>query len=1356
DFGAGVVPDGLQIANLVVDALPANLDVSVTPQAFFFDATLTVYDSSAIGVDDDDSFLNFGITNNAEAVQIIAPSGNDLRNQSQLTVLLDENVLQTVTFLQQVAGVPATAGPNEVLFTLGDSSTDIANRLFAVLSDIGATIVDGTTDELLLIGDEAVIRSSIIPVEFSAAMDRNEVAIAVARVAPGVLQATVDGDGRVSFLAATNIQVDETIQAGRSAPVLTGDQAVTIITPTGDQAASGEQLEITFGDGSVVTLQYVRTANATVGATDEILFDSGDTKADVGQQIVDLLPAGTASVDFDGNVSIVDRDATVNVIAAPASYVIDQAPPGAERMQIILRDGDEINDDEFLTIVDNFTDFIVAFDDGDGIDDAGLAADVILSYTDATTAEELAIALLPQLPVGLNPVLSGDTIRINVGQPGTALPTATQRPNLFEAQDADAVQIKLPTANGLIDGEQLTITIDGQAFVITFNDAGGDGTITGVDGTGTVVYNGPLTAGANTNLPEILRRFAEVALPSSVNVTGFSDSVVIYGAQVEVTDPVAGSNIQIFDLDALEITVPTGEQLNDRDTISVTVGTIDDPNLAPLITSRNFTLRDRDTAPVAVLTDPDVFAFDRTETEVQVRDNLIPRLSPFAMAVEGETNRIFTVGDDYAEDIPASSVTFELDPTVTITFPDPEELRTGDQLAVSADGAQATLTFVRVGSSLPDDDSIQIFFTEGSTGNELAGQIVSKLTDLFPTIAVSVLNEGLGDGFGINVIGAASAVVQTPVVTFITAESEGSYAVPITLPAGGAIDEGETITIYRKDDPIGSGQTYRFTTNPVGPFDIGFTTGMTPAEVAESFIASVDPALLPTFFGTSGREVLVSAAQSILTQPDSAIVSYEAIEDTGINFSPTRSVPVIIDATMDSDTVAQRTRLALIESLGRLDSSFTGVFEATAGVEDWKISGGDRIRLFNLTDVATDAYGVNEDFGDGLPMPGVEFGVGFASEFATSLIFSSAAINIEFAGFYLDDVVVGFAERGEMVIYSNYLDGTAGPPSNTDFVLDPSFTPDSRSPGSALIIDPTDQPENPDEILVGAYSLEIRTADEFGVPQDYDPINLVLDESVSAGRSFDTNDRLADGAVSLIAPAGSALIDGDRFVLDDGTNRVTFEFDNRFDPGVATSHVPVVFDATDTAAEVARAIRNAINSDQAQDTLLIVAATGDSRDIGESLSTSSRVELFGENIFVNPGSGRSLKLDLVAEETFSGLATARRVPLVNHDEGTVEYVQYFDELAGAAVPGYVDGDTLVASGKIGDAVQLGIFNNVSADDGAVIFNEPTVDFDAVRVYLTAGSAIDIDVDTIGLDRGAGGLELPVINVIRTGKRHTAA
>jgi len=120
-----------------------------------------------------------------------------------------------------------------------------------------------------------------------------------------------------------------------------------------------------------------------------------------------------------------------------------------------------------------------------------------------------------------------------------------------------------------------------------------------------------------------------------------------------------------------------------------------------------------------------------------------------------------------------------------------------------------------------------------------------------------------------------------------------------------------------------------------------------------------------------------------------------------------------------------------------------------------------------------------------------------------------------FEGVYLDDMIIGFAERGEMVTNAN---------ANTTFVSNTELL-NPALPGDHV------------QITQGPYQLEIRRSSDYGI-SDPPPVPYIV-----LTRSFDTNDRLSQ-EVQIVAPAGEAIAEAETFSLYDGVNRVTFEFDD--------------------------------------------------------------------------------------------------------------------------------------------------------------------------------------------------------------------
>jgi len=100
----------------------------------------------------------------------------------------------------------------------------------------------------------------------------------------------------------------------------------------------------------------------------------------------------------------------------------------------------------------------------------------------------------------------------------------------------------------------------------------------------------------------------------------------------------------------------------------------------------------------------------------------------------------------------------------------------------------------------------------------------------------------------------------------------------------------------------------------------------------------------------------------------------------------------------------------------------------------------------------------------------------------------SRSLNNDHEGFYVDDIIIGFAERGEMVTYDG---GT------------------TNATGFFDLGTPTNTVDYPQQTLVGPYQLEIRRGTEFAtVPRQTTGMNWHRDDNARIFRQFDTNDRL--------------------------------------------------------------------------------------------------------------------------------------------------------------------------------------------------------------------------------------------------------
>lgn len=222
-------------------------------------------------------------------------------------------------------------------------------------------------------------------------------------------------------------------------------------------------------------------------------------------------------------------------------------------------------------------------------------------------------------------------------------------------------------------------------------------------------------------------------------------------------------------------------------------------------------------------------------------------------------------------------------------------------------------------------------------------------------------------------------------------------------------------------------------------------------------------------------------------------------------------------------------------------------------------------------------------------------------------------------GAYIDDIIIGFAERGEMV--------TSATPTTQDELFVDSGELSLTSPA-----------ETPRPTQSGPYQLEIRDASEYiasGVVSR-SQLNSGDDQFRVDGRFrvFDTNERLVSGAVSLVTKPASEILDGSTFTIAGGNKRVTFEFDVLPASGPSNGYaqnanrVVVQIPANATAEQVADTIISRINSQQVRSILGVVANRGNlthpnapgsvpDKQINLVGASSIRTNAIGETAFVS-------------------------------------------------------------------------------------------------------------------------------------------
>ncbi len=380
---------------------------------------------------------------------------------------------------------------------------------------------------------------------------------------------------------------------------------------------------------------------------------------------------------------------------------------------------------------------------------------------------------------------------------------------------------------------------------------------------------------------------------------------------------------------------------------------------------------------------------------------------------------------------------------------------------------------------------------------------------------------------------------------------EFDMGVALRLPnvAGDAIPDGETFTVMVRD--LGGDlvplQTFEFDLDgAVAPGNeaISIEIGETTTQVAMRVVAAVNNLGLTNSFGEPivadlyDNRVMLNRAEGLEQSADPTI---EAVGD-GFRSDSLAATPIEITSMMKAEEVA--------EVIG---DAFDAVF--AGGNPSFRVQGSIIRMIHHPVDWAGPLPYANYLPGEDLLPPD------FIDQFNTIARGQDNAHE----GFYLDNVMIGFVERGEMATQVQV---------NTDFV----FTPTA--------------PET--VISTGYYQLQIRGASEYATWMPDNLYPMILD------RSFDTNDRF-DESYTLTIPPANDIPHGMTFVISDGVTPVTFQFLDQNVPSGNPDYEPVYFSVNQSEAEVAACIVEAINA---------AAAAGLFRVTATSIEDSSRVDLF--------------------------------------------------------------------------------------------------------------------------------------------------
>ena len=276
--------------------------------------------------------------------------------------------------------------------------------------------------------------------------------------------------------------------------------------------------------------------------------------------------------------------------------------------------------------------------------------------------------------------------------------------------------------------------------------------------------------------------------------------------------------------------------------------------------------------------------------------------------------------------------------------------------------------------------------------------------------------------------------------------------------------------------------------------------------------------------------------------------------------------------------------------------------------------------------------------------------------------------NNDHEGFYFDDIIIGFAERGEI--------STSAP---TSAALGGNVVTVSPSTGGS-------------DIDTGNYQLEIRRGTDYTIGS-----NPTGDQYKA--HLLDTNDLLTNG-LTIKVPDGEQIFDGQKFQLSDGVHTVIFEFEDRelnvgddhfgIDP---TSDFAVEFRSFESANVIASRLRDLFNSTAVRNRLDITAALADGTVTGENnAGHSSEVNVFGNIVSSVSGTLNPRDLSLDRNNTLESAQSLETVgfnltfdPIINdkNNKNTSKVIPHttIDALGDGALDYYSfmanEGDTVI-------------------------------------------------------------------------------
>ncbi|MFN9985688.1 MAG: hypothetical protein ACK52S_09050, partial [Pirellula sp.] len=322
----------------------------------------------------------------------------------------------------------------------------------------------------------------------------------------------------------------------------------------------------------------------------------------------------------------------------------------------------------------------------------------------------------------------------------------------------------------------------------------------------------------------------------------------------------------------------------------------------------------------------------------------------------------------------------------------------------------------------------------------------------------------------------------------------------LNVPSGQSIVDGDQLKI--------GADSFTFT-NAAGPTNIPFTANDTPATLAVSIRAVLEAAGYTVATSTGSTNVLnVTELNGVRLAAPALPTTYDIIgADKGIIIGlpgvQGTNAPILVTNAMDSIEVRDAVRVGLAAALN--------VAGQEGNIDVFPVRGNVIVLHSSSAAFAVDDEGpltlfgrrTGDDFG---PIDGGDRW----AEAGKKTSGNKPATNLVPAGIYLDDFIIGFAERGELVF------NTSTNPGGQTF-NDSRFYEQYGGPMGAPV----------KEVATGTYQLEIRVAADYGTSQKSGDLRLetLPMPPTQLGRTIDTNERLTKGA-ALIFNSAPTIQDG--------------------------------------------------------------------------------------------------------------------------------------------------------------------------------------------------------------------------------------